>query len=129
MLDPSVFEPIPSEHWKAFAQFFKDQSGDLENTLQGWKLSGNHGDLEDVSPPDNLDGVTNVGNLYYYNSLREVDGMINLCLSMLPQGVQCEMGGKHRLPPLRSNHKKGNQLVGKEEAPREEGQHLVKPFL
>ena len=109
-LDPSEFESIACEHWKVYAQFFKELSANLENALQGWKLSGNHGDLEDVTPPDNPDSVTDVGVLYYYNSLREVDGLIHLCLSMLPQGVQCEMG-KNRLPPARGNNKKGNQLV------------------
>ena len=64
----------------------------MENTLQGWKLSGNHGDLEDVTPPENSNSVTDVGVPYYYTSLREVDGLVHLCLSMLPQGVQCEMG-------------------------------------
>jgi hypothetical protein len=72
-------------------------------------MSGSHGDLEDVTPPDDLDGVTNVGILYLQQSLYEHEGLIKLCLLVLPSDMSCEMG-KNCLPPCCSM--KGKKLNG-----------------
>ena len=72
----------------------------------------NHGDLDNVAPSEYPDSVTDVGTIYYYTSLKEVNGLVHLCLSMLSQGVHCEMGRITCLPRGEIIGR-GNQMVAK----------------
>ena len=109
---------------RALSADVRGETKTLEQTLHGWKMSGSHGDLEYVTPLDDLDGVTNVGILYLHQSLYEHEGLIKLCLLVLPSDVSCEMG-KNRLPPRRSmkGEKSNGSGKGVVVAEEEVGEH------
>ena len=104
-MNPAVFEQIPRDRWKEVDRIFNTSLSVLEKFIQRSKLSGTHDDLADTIPNDNCDP----GILYLYYSMREIDGLTNVCISKLPGGVFSESGG---LPPPRDKSMRGKSTGG-----------------
>ena len=77
--------------------------------------------MGEVTPPDDMSKVTSIGTLYFHTALSEYGGLISLSLSMLPKGVQCEMG-KNCLPPVMGTAKKATSSSGGKGAGGSEGE-------
>jgi len=75
-VNPAVFEQIPRDRWKEVDKIFNTSLSVLEKFIQRSKLSGTHDDLADTIPYDNCDP----GILYLYFSMREIDGLTNVCM-------------------------------------------------
>jgi hypothetical protein len=103
-MNPAEFEQIPRDRWKEVDKIFNN-SPVLEKLIQRSKLSGTHDDLADTIPKDYCDP----GILYLYHSMREIDGLTNVCISKLPGGVFSESGG---LPPPRDKSMRGKSTGG-----------------
>lgn len=104
-MNPAVFEQIPRDRWKEVDKIFNSSLAVLEKLIQRSKLSGTHDDLADTIPKDYCDP----GILYLYYSMREIDGLTDVCISKLPVGVFCESG---KLPPLRGTSMRGKSTGG-----------------
>ena len=104
-MDPAVFEQISRDRWKEVDKFFNHSLSILEKFIQKSKLSGTHDDLADTIPTDCCDP----GILYLYFSMREIEGLTNVCISKLPGGVFCESGGP---PPSRGTSMRGKATGG-----------------
>jgi hypothetical protein len=104
-MNPAEFEQIPRDRWKEVDKIFNNSLSVLEKLIQRSKLSGTHDDLADTIPKDYCDP----GILYLYHSMREIDGLTNVCISKLPGGVFSESGG---LPPPRDKSMRGKSTGG-----------------
>jgi hypothetical protein len=104
-MNPAVFEQISRDRWKEVDKFFNHSLSVLEKFIQKLKLSGTHDDLADIIPKDCCD----TGILYLYHSMREIEGLTNVCISKLPGGAFSESGGP---PPSRGTSMRGKATGG-----------------